>query len=236
MRKFSFFLLFIVLLTSCKNHNHSSTASNDLSSELLNKILGSFTGTFGDNLMTLLITKADKGIIEGRSVVAGNDRPFTGTIEEKDGVFSVVAKEPGDNENDGTFEFTIVTSDPNTVRGTWHPFDKTKNAKEYKLDRKEFVYRTDVGQYPEASQRLLKPEDIENLTSPDLEVMRNEIFARHGYCFQRKAMRDLFEDSDWYIPNNTDVRAKLTPTEKKNIELIKRYEKYADDYGDEFGR
>ena len=49
-------------------------------------------------------------------------------------------------------------------------------------------------------------------------------------------MRTAFEDLDWYIPDNTDVRAKLTALEKKNIELIKRYEKYAEDHGDDFGR
>lgn len=46
----------------------------------------------------------------------------------------------------------------------------------------------------------------------------------------------MFEAQDWYIPNNTDIRALLTPVEIKNIALIKRYEKYADDYGDDFGR
>ena len=33
-----------------------------------------------------------------------------------------------------------------------------------------------------------------------------------------------------------DIRGRLTDIEKKNIALIKRYEKYAEVYGDEFGR
>lgn len=93
-----------------------------------------------------------------------------------------------------------------------------------------------MGEYPEASQRELKPEDVENRMKPDLELMRNEIFARHGYCFKRKEMRQAFEAEEWYVPDNTDVCSKLTPLEKKNIEMIKRYEQYAEDYGDEFGR
>ena len=46
----------------------------------------------------------------------------------------------------------------------------------------------------------------------------------------------MFEMEDWYVPNTVDIRGFLTDIEKKNIEMIKRYEKYADEYGDEYGR
>jgi YARHG domain len=70
----------------------------------------------------------------------------------------------------------------------------------------------------------------------DLEFMRNEIFARHGYCFQKKALRQQFENQEWYVPNTIDIKNRLTDIEKKNIALIKKYEKYAEEYGDDFGR
>src|SRR5690349_19439231 len=38
------------------------------------EILGSFVGPFGDNKITLLITKTDGASISGRSIVGGNDR------------------------------------------------------------------------------------------------------------------------------------------------------------------
>ena len=66
--------------------------------------------------------------------------------------------------------------------------------------------------------------------------MRNEIYARHGYCFTRKATRQQFEMYEWYIPNSTDIKKDITEIEKKNIALIKKFEKYADDYGDDYGR
>ena len=93
-----------------------------------------------------------------------------------------------------------------------------------------------VGEYPEASQRLLKPADVENMMKEDLQFMRNEIFARHGFCFNKKELRQMFEMEDWYVPNTVDIRGLLTAIEKKNIDLIKRYEKYAEEYGDEYGR
>jgi len=38
------------------------------------------------------------------------------------------------------------------------------------------------------------------------------------------------------MPVSTDVRAQLTDLEKKNIDLIKRYEEHAEKYYDEYGR
>ena len=38
------------------------------------------------------------------------------------------------------------------------------------------------------------------------------------------------------MPVFSDVTKELTEIEKKNIAMIKRYEKYADEYGDEYGR
>ena len=105
-----------------------------------------------------------------------------------------------------------------------------------RLAKKAFVYLTDVGQFPQASKRLLTDEDVNNLNKTDLGIMRNEIFARHGYCFKKKVFRDLFEDKDWYIPNTVDVKTELTEIEIKNILLIKRFEKYAEEFGDDYGR
>ena len=70
----------------------------------------------------------------------------------------------------------------------------------------------------------------------DLEVMRNAIYARHGYSFQNRQMRVIFDDIDWYIPVSVDVTAELTELEKANIELLKRYENHAATYYDRFGR
>ena len=71
----------------------------------------------------------------------------------------------------------------------------------------------------------------------DLEVMRNAIYARHGYSFQNREMRVFFDNYvSWYIPVSIDMTKQLTPIEKQNIELLKRYEKHAATYYDRFGR
>lgn len=238
MKKLLFLLPALLLILSCNNHKATS-AGEELkagSLKLMNNLIGSFVGDFGDNKITVLITKAQGDTILGRSVVGGNDRPFTGTFIEKDGVWQITAKEPGDDPDDGVFDFSIQNGNADLLTGSWKPYDANKKAQHFSLQRKKFVYRTDVGDFPEASQRELKEEDVENMLKDGLASMRNEIFARHGYCFRRKDTRETFEEKDWYIPDNVDVRDKLTDTEKKNLALIKRYEKYAEEYGDEYGR
>jgi len=200
------------------------------------KILGSYVGAFGDNKITLLITKVVGNTVSGRSIVGGNDRPFDGTLSAENTEYTVVANEPGDHKDDGVFRFTVSSADPSQLKGTWKANDDKRPEKSYTLERRKFEYRPNVGEWPQASTRLLKTSDVENLDSEELSYMRNEIFARHGYCFSRKEMRQMFEMADWYVPNTVDIKGYLTDIEKKNIALIKRYEKYAEEYGDEYGR
>jgi len=252
MRKILSLLLAVSFLFACNNNKktekengtgsdtaRTAEAMKDMPAQVkwMENLLGSFVGAFGDNKITLLITKAEGDSILGRSIVGGNDRPFTGTFTENGGIYSMVAKEPGDDKDDGVFAFSINKDSLDLVRGSWKANDpKRPLVKTYALQRKKFEYRDSVGSWPEASRRLLRADDIENLPKSELEFMRNEIFARHGFCFKKKALRQQFENEDWYVPNTTDIKGFLTDIEKKNIAIIKRYEKYAEDYGDEYGR
>jgi hypothetical protein len=87
------------------------------------------------------------------------------------------------------------------------------------------------------SAQELKPADIENMFKGDLEILRNSIYARHGYSFRNRKMRYLFDYYvPWYMPVSVNVEAELSELEKKNIALLKRYEQHAEKYYDEFGR
>ena len=184
---------------------------------------------------TLFTTFAqENGKIEGRSIVAGNDRPFSGTYSNIDGGFAFIANEPGDHKDDGQFKFDLYDSDPNTLRGSWA--SKEGKSKDYVLVRKEFVYQANVGMYPEGSNRILENSDLEMLALRELGIMRNEILARHGYSFKKMDYRQIFEKFDWYAPISTNVNAELTQIERTNVSKIKEYESYYNDYGDFDGR
>jgi hypothetical protein len=88
------------------------------------------------------------------------------------------------------------------------------------------------GIYPQASQRILNSSDISGLDADDLKIMRNEIFARHGYIFETSDMKAYFERQTWYQGRFQNIESKLTPIERNNIQLIKNQENLFNPSGD----
>ena len=87
-----------------------------------------------------------------------------------------------------------------------------------------------------ASKEKLTEKQIKNLRKLDLEILKNAIYARHGYSFKKQTYRNFFEYTDWYVPVSNNVDADLTSLEKENIALLSRFMKYAEDHYDTFGR
>src|SRR5688572_16672954 len=59
------------------------------------------------NKINISIDKIEGETVEGHTVVAGNYRPFSGSIKEVIGTYRCNVREPGDDKYDGSFEFTI---------------------------------------------------------------------------------------------------------------------------------
>jgi serine/threonine-protein kinase len=80
------------------------------------------------------------------------------------------------------------------------------------------------GIFPEASTRLLTASDLINRSQWELRVMRNEIFARHGYIFKTPEMRSYFASQRWYSPHHDDVSKLLSHIETRNAKTIRSSE------------
>lgn len=217
------------------------------------------------NKITIFLDSVTGTAVKGHSVVAGNLRPFSGTIKSTDRGYFIQVREPGDDRYDGAFEM-VADVDSGLLKGKWSAFNKIGvTVRRFSLERRDFQYRPDLelpeevgwtelyGTYDQkvggsesltedvtrynASLRLMTREEVENLYKSDLEVIRNAIYARHGYSFRNRRMRYIFDGQvDWYMPVSVDVRDQLTAIEKQNIDLLKRYEQHAVRYYDEFGR
>ena len=232
------------------------------------------------NKINISIDKITDSLVWGHSVVAGNDRPFEGSVEKLDnpeGYFFQV-KEPGDNKYDGEFSFTISITENNLI-GKWKAYKniEIKNRK-YMLNSKQFTYNPDImledsKRYMDwnkkiekkeimkfddneveewisnefatathlsykinASNRLLTKSEVENLKKGDLTIIRNCIYARHGYSFKNRPLRVFFDAQSWYIPVHSNIKNDFTEIEKQNIQLLLKYEKNAAEYYDSFGR
>ena len=233
-----------------------------------------------ENKISISIDKIVGDSVIGHSVVAGNDRPFHGTVDTTKFNLEFIVKEPGDHKYDGQFTFNI---EGGSLIGEWHAYEKIDIPRRmYILSKETYKYNPDImlekrrygdwtkvgseeqirevydegTEYEEvfewvqkkfasttskiweinASNTELTKEDVENLTSSDLMVIRNTIYARHGYSFKYRPLRVFFDRQDWYIPVHTDIRKEFTALEKKNIQLLLRYEKNAKEYYDTFGR
>ena len=75
---------------------------------------------------------------------------------------------------------------------------------------------------PDSSTRYLTEDDLMGLTSDELEVARNEIYARHGYIFVSNEWKDFFVGRYWYTPTSKDVT--LNSVEEYNVSMILKEE------------
>lgn len=81
------------------------------------------------------------------------------------------------------------------------------------------------GIYPQASTRYLDMDDLAGKSAWELQVMRNEVFARYGYIFKRnKDIKNYFESQSWYVPKYYNVDHMLNQYEKRNVNFIKNNE------------
>ena len=87
---------------------------------------------------------------------------------------------------------------------------------------KKSAAKSGLGLFPFTSTRKLTYSDIAHLSDYELKIMRNEIYARHGYIFQSKDMKQYFSKQSWYRPTTTNVQ--LSSIEQYNVNFIKSYE------------
>ncbi len=99
--------------------------------------------------------------------------------------------------------------------------ESVKNPEDYETD----AVINDPYEY--LCTRKISFSDIEGEDKAELEVMRNYIFARHGYRFQRNDLFVFFSRFDWYYGRTSDmeeVMNELSEIERYNVEYIKKYE------------
>jgi hypothetical protein len=68
--------------------------------------------------------------------------------------------------------------------------------------------------------------ELDLINAEDWSLLRNEIYACHGYIFENKNLTNYFLEAGWgYKPVHKKVDNLLNPIEKKNIAFIAQHEK-----------
>ncbi len=75
--------------------------------------------------------------------------------------------------------------------------------------------------------RLLTQSDLEGMTREEVQLARNEIFARHGRVFQTASIQAYFDACAWYVPDpdyDEDEPGALSEIEQANVRFLVEYE------------
>ncbi|HEX8437564.1 YARHG domain-containing protein [Archangium sp.] len=89
-------------------------------------------------------------------------------------------------------------------------------------------FAVDEGQREQISNSLdevLKVKDLRLLSLRDLRFLRNTIYARRGRPFKSELLQQHFAHMPWYQADKAYSDARLTKTDKRNIDLIRAVEK-----------
>lgn len=75
--------------------------------------------------------------------------------------------------------------------------------------------------------RYITADDLDGLDLSQLQLARNEIFARYGYSFEDPKYQDYFRGKNWYYENpsvNSTAYSRMNDYEKANIDTIRSRE------------
>ena len=100
---------------------------------------------------------------------------------------------------------------------------------DFDFDQSELLAYESYDSFPyELIYQNLTVSDLYGLNCWDLRVLRNAIYAYHGYIFKSDDLRYHFNQFSWYRPrykSESKVYGMMSKTEKHNIEIIKKRER-----------
>jgi hypothetical protein len=128
------------------------------------------------------------------------------------------------NDGDGKYKYYKVTAEGKVEpQSTDRQYAFTKFAK---IDERYFKYchyenvPFDAEEY-EATNVVV----LSGVSSNELDIMRNEIFAEYGFIFKSAKWKTYFESKPWYKPQYDNVDQFLTEIDKSNIKFILEYQR-----------
>ncbi|UII21026.1 YARHG domain-containing protein [Fulvivirga ligni] len=124
-------------------------------------------------------------------------------------------------------EFVIYKQDNQMIRTLKvdNPWSEVVEPGNYELGYKYgSVKRYYDGDYIKGSTELLTTRELEALPTAELELLKNEIYARYGMKFSDRNLKKHFKQKEWYTEQYDDVNQFLTELEKKNLRSIEAVE------------
>lgn len=80
---------------------------------------------------------------------------------------------------------------------------------------------------PDSAERYLEASDIEGYSHDEIQLIINEMYARHGRVFNLQENIDYFSAQDWYEPvpgkSDEEIVNEFNAYEKANLDLLCEY-------------
>ncbi len=87
------------------------------------------------------------------------------------------------------------------------------------------AYTSSNDPYAFVSTRYLTDADLAGRSRSELRIMRNAIYAHHGYKFKSADLRKYFSQFSWYVPSRSVVSpSEMSRVEQSNLSLIQSWE------------
>lgn len=107
--------------------------------------------------------------------------------------------------------------------------EETQPEEEAEPEKEETSSVSQTGWFfPDSSERLLTDADVVGLSKAELQIARNEIYARHGRRFNNPDLQAWFNSCSWYkgtvAPEDFDEQAVFNQTELANVYFLKEKE------------
>jgi hypothetical protein len=77
---------------------------------------------------------------------------------------------------------------------------------------------------PTQLDKLLTVNQLDNMSRRDLRLLRNTVYARHGWRFKSPLLQEYFGAMEWYKEDPTFTEKGLSKIDTANIKLIKSVE------------
>ncbi len=162
--------------------------------------------------------------------IYGDNKTYLGEAEGKEHwMVGPTDVQFGSQDNPYAEEYHVMYEDRYTIIDTFRVKGNSTANSIISPEQSEPSYYNYVDYYlPDSDRAYVTQSQLSQLTKEELELARNEIFARHGYAFQEERIRNYFESKSWYQatiqPADFYNQVTFNEYESKNIAYIQEEE------------
>lgn len=171
-------------------------------------------------IIVLAVVNIIQSLVDNGKQQSSNDGQESSSYyssKKWDGVTDGNSNGSGDTSGQSDIDSSYGNAGDNNTNYTY-TYDEEDD---YDVDESGYIF-------PDSDTRKLTKADLRNMTSEELRLGRNEIYARHGRLFDDKELQEYFDEQSWYFgtidPSDFVDSLELNDIERRNAKFILKYE------------